>query len=672
MVLDGAHHARRIRQILEKGQFSPSDVSDVVLNSWRRCMEDYGLNPEHSQAPPVLTRSEFLERQDHAAQLLYEASQEMELLYHQLADSQLVVVLVDREGTILHLVASPDLRAELETMSLCRGAVWSERFAGSNGMGTCLATLSPTLIQTTDHFFPEHTVLTCTAVPIFAPQGELIAALNVTARSGLMPHSSMVLMNLAARMIENRLMEAFCGDAFSLYFHVQPESVNIVYGGKLMVSAQDGSIIAANRSALLLLGLQHTSELCGRSVESVFQSTFETLLQRSIEHSFQPIPVYGCGLGNRFFAVAQYSRKKLSQLVASGGQIFCSAYKQDLYKSSESLPPRNRMTRLEVEFGDVQIQASFQQALKVAKYQVPILLQGEVGTGKEHFARALHHQGERSQSAFVILDCMVFRQTRHTDENALGETASDIEQDMAAQVEQAGQGILFLDKVEELSASAQAQLLSILDKQDTRGHEQQVLIVASSTEPLLERVADGRFRADLYYRIGGLELTLAPFRERSHRSDLFRAILRQEDHCEYMSDEAEKWLLAYQWPGNVRQLRHVLRAMVAQVDDGHQLQEGHVPMHLLRATPPSVSSLRLGPATEIGERLQVSSSEAVQSTTPEPIAGLNPLEQTERITLLQLLEGNRWNISSVSKQLKLSRNTLYRKLNRLQIPLRSE
>src|SRR5690606_14752389 len=98
MVLDSAHHALRIRRLVAKGMLPTADVSEVVLNSWKRCMEDYGLKPESTQLPPVLTRAEFLERHECSGKLLYEAGPEMELLYHQLGDSQLVVVLVDRDG----------------------------------------------------------------------------------------------------------------------------------------------------------------------------------------------------------------------------------------------------------------------------------------------------------------------------------------------------------------------------------------------------------------------------------------------------------------------------------------------------------------------------------------------------------------------------------------------
>lgn len=672
MVLDSAHHALRIRRLVAKGMLPTADVSEVVLNSWKRCMEDYGLKPESTQLPPVLTRAEFLERHECSGKLLYEAGPEMELLYHQLGDSQLVVVLVDRDGTILHLVESPDLQEELAALNLRRGAVWSERYAGSNGIGTCLHTTAPTLIQTTDHFFHKHTLLTCAAVPIYDPRGELIAALNVTGTSGSMPNSSMALINLAARMVENRLMDAACADALSIYFHVQPERANTVYGGRLMLSPENGTIVAANRNALLLLGIQHASELHGRSIESVFQLPFHTLLQKSIEHSFQPMPVFSSGVGNRFFAVAQYSQKKLSYLLASGEHVELLKLPVAAEQATEIIHNDAKPKPTVTEFGDSEIDASFEQALKVAKFHVPILIQGEVGTGKEHFAKAFHQEGERQSHAFVSLDCMALAQDQ-SDETLIAESRTTTEQLLASKIAQAKNGVLFIDKVEELSLSAQGQLLRALDEHEGLGPEQQPLLITASTGRLLDRVQQGHFRADLYYRISGFELNLKPLRERSQKAQLFRAMLNHEGYQGSISEAAEKQLLAYQWPGNVRQLAYVLKVMLAQADNKDILDEQHVPVYLFlreSAVSPSLSLDTPAPLKEVA--LRSSPIELSASQPEETVEGLNPLEQTERLTLLRLLEDSRWNISSVSKQLGMSRNTLYRRLHRLQIPLRSE
>lgn len=667
MVVDGQYHARRIRQAVER-PCAQAQVNDAVVLSWRRCLEDYGLDPASSNLPPVLTRPEFLERYEQAGRLLQEAMGEMELLYQQLGDAELAVVLVDREGTILHMVAKPTLNDELGSLHFRRGAIWSERFAGSNGMGTCLATVAPILIQTTDHFFPEYTALTCSAMPIFGPEGELVAALNVTGRSGVRSPASLALIEMTACVIENRLLDALCTDALSLYFHPQAECVNMIHAGKLMVSA-DNRIVAANRNAKVLLGLQHMSELYGRQLGAVFQSPVQDILQKSIQHVFQPIAVQGMGLEQRFFVVAQQSPRSWMSLASvrqsGSGQASTAIRLTARPAASQQSQP--------LEFGDPDMHVQFEQALKVASCQVPMLLQGEVGTGKEWYARALHRQSGHAGAPFVLLDCLELHHDPPTEEISLG-GPDDMRQRIQSRLEQAGPGILFLDKIDELPAAAQTVLLGLLDQADAEGG-QRPLLIASSSRRMMELVARGDFRADLYYRLSGWELILPPLRERRAMPRLLKSILRQEACPPRLSAQAEQLLLDYDWPGNLRQLSHVLRVMVASAGTGQMLGKEHVPAHLRQgATPAAAQPAPGGEAERVAAQSAGMAQSAVlpEHEAPAVVAGLNSLELTERATLLRLLDENRWNISQVSKRLGLSRNTLYRKMHRLQIPLRTD
>lgn len=733
MVRDGVHHARRIRQTLEMMPSTQGAVRDVVLMSWKRCLEDYGLDPEKGTPPPILTRAEFLEYYQRSQFLLNEAIQEVELLYQQLGDSELAVVLVDTDGAILHMVAAPSLQTELKGMNFCPGAVWSERHAGSNGMGTCLAIASAALIQTTDHFFADHTSLTCSAMPIFDPQGKLVGAVNVTGRTGMLPHASLTLIDMAVRMIENRLMESVCPDAVSLYFHIEQDCVNIINGGKLMVDA-NGRVIAANRVAAALLGFQRVADVCGRPIDSLFQQPFETLLRQSKEH-FHPFPVYGGGIGNRYFAFVQYSRKRLLQIATMGGyqdgfsglragrapqtmwenstaptadaglntvsaqagdtafhwnatanqgqQAFLASNVDPVsppFKSGPASTPdvdvegraASMSAMADVQFGDAGMKEGFEQALRVSAHQVPILLQGEVGTGKEVFARALHAQSNYADRPFVMVDCMM--PGRHRADSVVSSPAGGegIEQ-LSAQIRQAGHagGVIFLEKVDELPLSLQMVLLQLLDECDALGPTKAPLVVASSTRRLADCVDNDTFRSDLYYRLSGLELFLPPLRSRSDKRALIKSILDDEGHSSYMTAKVEKLLLGFDWPGNVRQLRNVLRAMVAQANSSEKLGDAHIPAQLRQTAGRAAPNVALA---EVGQRDAVA-ADAVTSTSSAAAGvdmdGLNYLEQSERNTLIQLLEQNRWNISGVAKQLNLSRNTLYRRLRRLQIPLRS-
>ena len=181
------------------------------------------------------------------------ARYEMTTLYQQLADADSAVVLTDIDGVIIHMVASPDFAAEVAPLGLRAGGLWSEAAAGTNGMGTCIALAAPVSVRRDDHFFTQFSQLTCSAVPVYDPSGELVAVLDVTSRSRQMQQHVLVLLGMTARMIENRLIDQRFRNAHPLHFHSRPEFVYTLHEGRLAVD-DDGRILAANRSALFQLG----------------------------------------------------------------------------------------------------------------------------------------------------------------------------------------------------------------------------------------------------------------------------------------------------------------------------------------------------------------------------------------------------------------------------------
>ena len=141
-------------------------------------------------------------------------------------------------------------------------------------------------------------------MPVFDPSGEIAAVLDVTSRSSLMQQHLLVLLGMTARMIENRLIDQRFRNAHPLHFHSRPEFVYTLHEGKLAV-ADDGRILAANRSALFQLGLQSMDEIRSRRIEDLFQTSLDDMLQRSASSSFHPVVTYRANAALRFFAVAR-------------------------------------------------------------------------------------------------------------------------------------------------------------------------------------------------------------------------------------------------------------------------------------------------------------------------------------------------------------------------------
>jgi len=649
-------HAHRIFDAVQHGRIADS-VSETVASSWMRCVQDYRLHPEHLARPPVLSHVQLTECCDRLADVIDCARHEMANLFQQLGDPHTAVVLTDPDGVIVHLVSSPEFERELSPVGFRIGGVWSEAEAGTNGMGTCLAAARPISVRREDHFFTQFTDLTCSAVPVRDPSGRVTAVLDVTSRSPLLQQHALVLLGMTVRMIENRLLDQRFRNAHPLHFHSRPEFVYTLHEGRLAV-ADDGSILAANASALFQLGLSSLEEIRARRVEDIFQTSLDDLLDRSSAAAFHPVVTYRTRAANRFYAVARQPAAEASTK---------RPVKVALGRPAAPEHPPVAVTSpgmSSATFADATLCAQLQTAERVIARRTPLLLQGETGAGKEVFARAVHGRSPAAQGAFVAINCASIPETLIEAElfgYRAGAFTGAERRGRRGKISQADGGTLFLDEIGDMPLDLQARLLRVLDERQVTplGSEDSqpvdFQLISGSHRDLPALVRAGRFREDLYYRLCGIELKLPALRERSDRAELIAAILAEEagQPCR-LSRAAEQALMSHPWPGNVRQLRHVLRTAVA-LADGNTIDLAHLPF----LGQPSLNTEPDGLMEHAG---------TAPAEAPD-LSEFNPIQANERQVLLRLLEQHRWNMSKVAQALDVSRNTLYRKLHKLRIPV---
>ncbi len=642
----------RIHDSVDRGKCD--DVSDLVSRSWQRCLKDYQLDPADHSCPTILAECELADHRDRAMDIIECAKHEMTTLYQQLGDPELAVVLVDTDGVILHMVAAPAFSDEVGRSGFRVGAVWSEGEVGTNGMGTCLVVKQPVVVRQHEHFFPEFAGLTCSAVPIFDPDGQLVAVLDVTSRSPLMQQHSLVLLGMTVQMIENRLIDRRHRDDYPVHFHSRPELVYTLHEGMLVVN-DSGRIRAANRSALFQLGFDSMDAVRDKRLDEVFQVSLDDIVSRSVRSSFHPVPAFSAGSASRFFMVAQTPASRAPQVRDRGSD---NADVEDA-QLVPSVPVGH--------FSDPRLSSQLALAAKVIARRIPVLLHGETGAGKEIFARALHQGSPYRGGAFIAVNCASLPEGLIESElfgYRAGAFTGAQRSGRRGKILQADRGTLFLDEIGDMPLSLQARLLRVLDERMVTplGSEEPISVafqlISASHRNLPEQVARGLFREDLYFRLCGLEVAMPALRERSDRRELIGRVLDEEaGRAMQMSDEVEALLMSHPWPGNLRQLRHVLRTASVLCDEDC-LELAHLPPSL---APAGVDAGASGDEADEADDEDAAGTEALS---------LNPIEANERQVLLQLLEAHRWNVSQVAKALGVSRNTLYRKFHRFHIELK--
>ncbi|ARB29133.1 sigma-54-dependent Fis family transcriptional regulator [Pseudomonas tolaasii] len=617
------HFGRHAQQVLTVAHGRDPSSDPSIARSWLRCLEDYHLDPAVSIAPTVLEHGRLLESRERLQQVLHIAGSEMNSLHQQLSGAGHAVLLTDARGVILNCVTAPSERKIFERAGLWLGADWSEAREGTNGIGTCLVERQSLTIHRDEHFRGRHTGLACSASPVFDPHGELLAVLDVSsAREAVSRQSqfhTMALVNLSAKMIESCYFLRHFENQWLLRFHLQAESVGLFSEGLLAFDGE-GRICAVNQSALNLLG-QLRGGLLGQPVEAFFDCSLDQLLSRASANATASWPLRTRD-GRSLFAALRGQPRSVPAPVVK--------------------PEAPRLPG--ICLGDPVLQQDFRKAVKVFERDVPLLINGETGCGKEAFAKAVHQASQRAGKPFVALNCAAIPENLIESElfgYRGGSFTGALKEGMRGKLQQADGGTLFLDEIGDMPFALQTRLLRVLEDRmvvPIGGAAQavDVRIISATHRNLLERVQAGSFREDLYYRLNGLEVGLPALRERADKAQLLDFLLEQEAAGQVITLDAaaRQALLSYAWPGNVRQLRMVLRTLVALAEGG---QVG------LDDLPANVRTPSLAPSTSVD---------------------VSPLDEAERKTLLSALEQQRWHITRTAQLLAVSRNTLYRKLRK--------
>jgi two-component system, NtrC family, response regulator HupR/HoxA len=302
-------------------------------------------------------------------------------------------------------------------------------------------------------------------------------------------------------------------------------------------------------------------------------------------------------------------------------------------------------------------------ARKAAATDLPVLIQGETGTGKELMARAVHFFGRRKDHLFLAQNCGALSDELLQSElfgHRRGAFTGAIS-DRLGLFPAGDGGTVFLDEISEVSPSFQVSLLRFLQEGEVKAvgtHESRycnVRVIAASNRPLKDLVAKGQFRRDLYYRIRGFEIDIPPLRDRpedipvlaEHAAKKYAQTINRK--VAGISPEVMQRLQAHPFPGNVRELENEVRRMVALAQDGEFLSRRHM----------SPEFARLFPAT------------LADSRQPDFLKGKNSLkekvESLEAHLVSQCLLRHKWNHSRAARELGISRVGLANKIKRYKL-----
>ncbi|WP_441233931.1 sigma-54-dependent Fis family transcriptional regulator [Bradyrhizobium sp. 930_D9_N1_4] len=608
--LSASNHVARVLSVAN--HVADVDASSRIADSWRRCLISHKLDPARQGPPQTLTESEVRHVAEPMEETIRLLTPELDDLARVLRDAGYCVNLADANATMLfsRLPGEADARMFMD-WKIYTGSNFAEAFEGTNGLGTALAEQKPILVHRDEHFRAQWHMFSCAVAPLFDQAGRLAGAVNITSCREDLERAAHQLA-LAVTMEATRRMEGaiFRGHFRNAWIATVPGDG----GSGLLAYDDDRRIVGACRSARALLGL----------TDGLIASGIDLSRYIKLDHS--------------------HAADAIVELRRADGRPLGQG------RVAPPLPARSRVPRRDAPVDrfdalhrlagrDPGLIKSVKRLRSIGDHNLPVLLHGETGVGKDVFARAIHAGSNRARNNYVALNCAAMPESL-IDAELFGYEAGAFtgarRDGSKGLIVQADGGTLFLDEIGDMPIALQTRLLRVLENREVwplgalKPVPVDIRLISATHRDLGRMAEEGAFRADLYFRLRGMEVRLPALRERADRDDVIRQIAREEAPNCRLSDDAWAQLTVYSYPGNMRQLRHMLRLAGCTAEDGVITD----------------ADLDLPP---FGARAE-----------PD-------LEAAERATIVEALRKHGGRVTEAARALKLSRATLYRKIKQLKI-----
>ena len=574
----------------------------AIQSSWERCAHAYKLNPDAGNPILRLQQSEVTPRREALIEQVGGHQGIFRKLAEIAADTGQCLVMTDKDGILVRLEVKG---AETEWNGIAVGSVWDERVAGTNGVSMALAEGQEVTVKGSDHFYTQLQRYSCSGAPLRDSSNEIVGVVSLSCLNRGDPADSNYarhLLDAAASRIQQTLFMRDFKDA-SIVSVAMPGRRELIKGAELVAVDEHGTILGATSAAHQLSGVSTHSDLTGRAFDQVFGTDVVSLDRvpgrvMSVRRDKGPL-------------LDLWTRAPVAKTRAFPG----------LRDKQQGPKRRNLPTTLrEFAAGSQVLAAICERAQGSVDHGVPLLVEGETGTGKSMLIKILLGNCHNN----VTVDCAALSEAPEdrTYVQSLfeqGRIAGGLEKGTA----------LVLDNVDELPSYAQIAFRRLLEEAE-QGTDYPVKIVSTTRKPLLQSVQEGAFRDDLYYLLAGSNVVLPPVRLRERPSLLAQSLSDALANSRVnIRQDAQQIINAHNWPGNVRELRNVLRQALLQGDGAH------------------ISALDLAIAKP-------------SATQPKPLAKLHVCD--EEGVILDALKGAGWNVSKAARRLGIGRATINRKM----------
>lgn len=629
---------------VEHGQNSEeikSSVRSDILASWDRC-KNSGVSALSTATPKIVDDNNVYLLRKKNRSLCDAARLAFKSLSPHLTGTGAILILTDKSGTIVEAIGDSQTLDAGREIRLEVGGVWDERVIGTNGIGTALSTGMPTYVHASEHFCSGIKSWTCVGVPIIdALDRSVLGVINLSGPSSIYRPHNVALVVATAREIELNLAQQQSTEHTALLEEFIGYPKHQDHAIVLLNSA--GKIVYSRNTEYITFEGQE--DYCtGSKLLDFYPEMPVTELEAALPPNLPTKDIELIQAGGKTLGVALFLQNQKDST-------------SETKKMGISIKPRAGVAEENVEIvGDSpQMKEAIKFARRAAEMNVPVLIQGETGVGKELFARLIHSQLTQLTTPYVVVNCATISPDLIRNELFGAISRPDdgpSQEDKLGKFEQANGGVLCLDEIGDMPFELQTYLLRALEQRavyrvgsDIR-RPIDVQPIAMTSRNIRKDIESGRFRRDLFYRIGTIVINIPPLRDRGQDIDLLIEYFNIKLSNKYarsplaFNTAALAALHHYSWPGNVRELRNVIERLCLL--DSHKIVvTSDLPAEIVH--PESINPL---------------------SDSDNLLHGANcmDLDEIESIAVQNSIDMANGNLTKAAATLGISRPTLYRKI----------
>ena len=606
-----------------------STEESAIRNSWARC-RDVGLSPSGKPVDAVTSDIDLSIIQEKNERIRQFVLPELQLLYNQIAGTNFMVAYADTSGIVLDAYLDEEFKRSDAGKEVIPGSIWTENNRGTNALGLALHSGKPQIVAGKDHYFRKLGNLSCFASPIYGQNNEILGVIDATSDAASRQEHTLALVKLASKNVENRLFIEQFNDSLILIFHARHEYLSTTSAALLAVD-EHGFIDGANINAKIMLnGLNLYNK---QHFGDIFSVPFSAVINRL--NLGQIIRIQDA-MGSAVFMSMKDNRTKkivnLSTEPSSLKQIETQSI-QKLHKNKKPINPNYIME-------DPILKRHISNAENALNHGLVIFIEGKRGTGKHSTVVELNRRFLQTKS-YIDIDCAQI--TSENYENILfgsfgkiGYFENEVQSHPIGKLTLASGKCISFKNIELLPINVQNILTEVMEahqEQETKNKFIPINGFLFSSKISMQNLQLNPGMSDEFLEcLIGAQIQLPMLEDRTDFDKIVIEILRQISPDHTLSKSAMDSLKTRTWPGNIRQLKKVLRVLIANT-------KGQVIRNAIIQKDQNLSGSEVQPC-----------SSCLQSSARK--------ENCILIRKTWLDTGK--NVSLVSRRLGLSRTTIYK------------